>query len=142
MKLITFALTALFPLSVAAQDAPGSHFIENWDLNADGTVTLAEIKEKRGDVFYMFDADENGMLNADEYASFDEVRAADMEKQGDHASGKMGRVQEGMQMTFNDANDDGQVSEAEFLAKAVDWLVIIDRDETGDVTSADFGPRG
>ncbi len=142
MKFTTFALVALFSLSVAAQDAPGSHFIESWDLNADGTVTLAELEEKRGDVFYMFDADENGMLNADEYASFDEVRAADMENQGDHAQGKMGRVQEGMQMTFNDANGDGQVSEAEFVAKAADWLAIIDRDESGDVTSADFGPRG
>jgi len=142
MKFTTFALAALFPLSVAAQGAPGSHFIENWDLNADGTVTLAELEEKRGDVFYMFDADEDGMLNADEYASFDEVRAADMENQGDHAQGKMGRVQEGMQITFNDANDDGQVSEAEFLAKAVDWLAIIDRDGSGNVTSADFGPRG
>jgi len=142
MKITTFALAALIPLSVAAQGAPGSHFIESWDLNADGTVTLAELEEKRGDVFYMFDADENGMLDADEYASFDEVRAADMENQGDHAQGKMGRVQEGMQMTFNDANGDGQVSEAEFLAKAADWLTIIDRDESGDVTSADFGPRG
>lgn len=142
MKFTTFALVALFPLSVAAQGAPGSHFIENWDLNADGTVTLAELEEKRGDVLHMFDADGNGMLNADEYASFDELRAADMENQGDHAQGKMGRVQEGMQMTFNDANGDGQVSEAEFVAKAADWLTIIDRDESGDVRSADFGPRG
>lgn len=141
MKFTTFALAALFPLSVAAQGAPGSHFIENWDLDADGTVTLAELEEKRGDVFYMFDADENGMLNADEYASFDELRAADMENQVDHSQGKMGRVREGMQMSFNDANDDGQVSEAEFLAMAADWLTIIDRDESGDVTSADFGPR-
>jgi uncharacterized membrane protein YkoI len=142
MKFTTFALAALFPLAVAAEGAPGSHFIENWDLNADGTVTLAELEEKRGDVFYMVDADENGMLNADEYAAFDELRAADMENQGDHAQGKMGRVQEGMTMTFNDTNDDGQVSKAEFLAKAADWLTIIDRDESGDVTSADFGPRG
>lgn len=141
MKFTTFALAALFPLSVAAQSAPGSYFIENWDLDADGTVTLAELEEKRGDVFYMFDADENGMLNADEYASFDELRAADMENQVDHSQGKMGRVREGMQMSFNDANDDGQVSEAEFLAMAADWLTIIDRDESGDVTSADFGPR-
>lgn len=69
-------------------------------------------------------------------------RAADMANQGDHAQGKMGRVQEGMQMTFADANGDGQVSEAEFFAKAADWLTIIDRDGSGDVTSADFGPRG
>ncbi|MDA8586505.1 hypothetical protein N9L47_09595 [Rhodobacteraceae bacterium] len=44
-------------------------------------------------------------------------------------------------MTFNDANGDRQVSEAEFLAKAADWLTIIDRDDGGDITSVDFGPR-
>ena len=142
MKLATFTLALLLPLSAAAQGAPGSHFIENWDLNDDGTVTLAELTEKRGDVFYMFDMDENDILNADEYASFDEVRAADMENQGDHGQGKMGRVQEGMLLAFNDIDGDGQVTKAEFLAKVADWLTIIDRDGSGEVTSADFGPRG
>lgn len=142
MKFTTFALAALFPLSVAAQGAPGSHFIENWDLNADGTVTLAELEQKRGDVFYTFDSDENGFLDQEEYTYFDDARAADMEGQSAHTGGKMGRVQEGMVLTFNDTNGDGQVGKAEFLAKAADWLAIIDRDGSGDVTSADFGPRG
>lgn len=142
MKFTSFAIAALFPLAVAAQDAPGAHFIENWDLNADRTVTLAELTQKRGDVFYTFDADENGYLDRDEYSYFDEARAADMEGQDAHTKGKMGRVQEGMLLNFNDSDGDGQVSETEFLSKAVDWLTIIDRDGSGDVTSADFGPRG
>lgn len=142
MKYATFALIALFPLSAVAQGAPGTHFIENWDQDGDGTVTLAELTQKRGDVFYTFDSDDNGVLDATEYSDFDAARAADMEGQGGHGNGKMGRAQEGMILTFNDTDGDGQVSEAEFLAKAKEWLVLIDRDGSGDVTVADFGPRG
>ena len=142
MKLIALTLAALLPIAAAAQGAPGSHFIENWDLDGDGAVTIAELTQKRGDVFYTFDYDENGLLDAQEYVFFDEARANDMKNQGEQAQGKMGRVQEGMQMAFNDTDGDGKVSEEEFLAKAEDWLTLIDRDASGDVTSADFGPRG
>lgn len=142
MKLIALTLAALLPVAAAAQGAPGSHFIENWDLDGDGAVTIAELTQKRGDVFYTFDYDENGLLDAEEYVFFDEARANDMKNQGDQAQGKMGRVQEGMQMAFNDTDGDGKVSEEEFLAKATEWLRLIDRDASGDVTSADFGPRG
>ena len=69
-------------MAAAAEGAPGAHFIENWDRNNDGIVTLAELKEKRGDVFYTFDSDENGFLNAEEYGYFDDARQADMEGQG------------------------------------------------------------
>ena len=142
MKLIALTLAALLPMSAMAQGAPGSHFIENWDLDGDGAVTIAELTQKRGDVFYTFDYDENGLLDAQEYVFFDEARANDMKNQGEQAQGKMGRVQEGMQMAFNDTDGDGKVSEEEFLAKAAEWLRLIDRDASGDVTSADFGPRG
>jgi hypothetical protein len=142
MRFLTFTLATLLPIAAAAQGAPGSHFIENWDLDGDGAVTIAELTEKRGDVFYTFDYDENGLLDEEEYFYFDEARANDMKNQGDEAQGKMGRVQEGMQMAFNDADGDGMVSEEEFLAKAADWLTLIDRDASGDVTTADFGPRG
>ncbi|MEO9824166.1 MAG: EF-hand domain-containing protein [Paracoccaceae bacterium] len=141
MKIATLSVLILLPMTAAAQGGPGSHFIENWDQNNDGIVTLAELREKRGDVFYTFDSDENGFLNAEEYSYFDDARQADMEGQGEHAQGKMGRVQEGMIMAFNDTNSDGQVSEAEFLANAENWLALIDRNESGDVTSADFGPQ-
>jgi Ca2+-binding EF-hand superfamily protein len=141
MKLTVLAIAAFMPIAAAAQGAPGAHFLENWDLDADGTITLAELTERRGEVFYMFDSDENGVLDEAEYAMFDETRAADMANQGGHADGRMGRVQEGLALPFNDTDADGQVSEAEFMAKSADWLTIIDRDGSGDVTAADFGPR-
>lgn len=141
MKFTAIVLAALLPVAAAAQGAPGGHFIENWDQDGDGIVTLAELTQKRGDVFYTFDSDENGFLDAEEYGFFDNARAVDMESLGEQEKGKAGRVQAGMILTFNDTDADGQVSEAEFLAKAADWLTLIDRDGSGDVTPADFGPR-
>jgi uncharacterized protein (DUF2141 family) len=128
-------------MAAAAEGGPGAHFIESWDRNNDSIVTLAELRAKRGDVFYTFDSDENGFLNAEEYGYFDDARQADMEGQGEHAQGKLGRVQEGLVMAFNDSNGDGQVSEAEFFANAKNWLALIDCNESGDVTPADFGPQ-
>lgn len=138
--LLTTAL--LFPMATFAADGqPGSHFIENWDLDANGVVTLSELTEKRGDVFYTFDSDDDGILTAEEYSYFDNARKNDMENNAEHAGGKMGKVQEGMTLAFNDTDGDGAVSRDEFLSHATDWLALIDRDGSRDVTNADFGPR-
>ncbi len=127
-------------LASAAFAAPGDHFIENWDLDADGAVTLSEVETRRGDVFYTFDADENGVLDAEEYAMFDEARANDMQNEPGHGrSGTMGRAAEGMTLVFNDTDGDGAVTEAEFMAHSKAWLALIDRDGNGAITSADFG---
>ncbi|MCA0042577.1 hypothetical protein LA304_03635 [Celeribacter sp. ASW11-22] len=82
MKRFTFpaimsaALAAAFPMMSLAQGF-GEDFMMNWDLNEDGQVTQDEVQERRGDLFYMFDADEDGRLNDEEYATFDETRALD-----------------------------------------------------------------
>jgi predicted lipoprotein with Yx(FWY)xxD motif len=142
MKTILLTTALLLPMAAFAADGqPGSHFIENWDLDANGIVTLAELTEKRGDVFYTFDSDDDGVLTAEEYSYFDDARAVDLENNAEHAGGKTGKVQEGMTLVFNDTDGDGYVSRDEFLAHATDWLALIDRDESGDVTTADFGPR-
>lgn len=142
MKLTLLATAFLLPMAAFAGDGqPGSHFIENWDLDANGVVTLAELTEKRGDVFYAFDSDDDGILTAEEYRYFDDARKADMESNAEHAGGKMDKVQTGMTLAFNDTNGDGTVSREEFLSHAPDWLALIDRNGSGDVTAADFGPR-
>jgi hypothetical protein len=134
-------LTALLPFAAAAQNNPGEHFIESWDLNADGTVTLEEIAERREMVFTMFDNDENGVLDSAEYIFFDETRAADMENNaGGHGQGG-GRMQEGLTLSFNDSDADGLVSQEEFINNSSAWIALIDRDADGVITFSDFGPN-
>jgi uncharacterized protein (DUF2141 family) len=63
---------------VFAQDqTPGAHFIQNWDADGDGAVSVEEATTRRGDIFTAFDADEDGFLSDEEYALFDEARAND-----------------------------------------------------------------
>ena len=75
--LLLATLAMMTPLVVSAQNTPGSHFIENWDLDGNGSVSLKEITQRRGDVFGMFDQNRNGHLDAAEYVLFNETRAAD-----------------------------------------------------------------
>ena len=148
---LTAALLLAAPAAFAQQGTPGTHFIENWDMDADGVVSLEEVQERRGIVFDMFDDDQNGQLNAAEYAIFDETRAADMEQNaGGHGNGQGqgqgqggDRMNEGMTMAFNDTDGDGdgEVSKEEFLARASDWFMMMDRNGDGAVTTDDFGRR-
>lgn len=139
--LATIAIIA--PFAAFAEETSGSHFMLNWDLDESGAVTVAEITERREMVFNMFDQDENGRLNAEEYVAFDETRAADMENNagGGHGQGG-GRMQEGLTLGFNDTDGDGEVSKAEFLERSEAWVTMVDRDEDGSITAVDFGPRG
>lgn len=129
----------------AQQGTPGLHFIENWDIDGDGQVTLAEATERRGDVFVSFDADDNGSLSADEYVLFDEARTNDMQANAGAQGAPNKALQEavaGMSLSFNDADGDGAVSEAEFIDGTAAWITRMDRNADGVVTSADFTPRG
>ncbi|MGV6803160.1 MAG: EF-hand domain-containing protein [Ruegeria sp.] len=143
MKDLLALCIAISPFAAwaAEDDIPGAHFIENWDQDGDGSVTVDELREKRAQVFFTFDSDDNGLLDAPEYASFDEARQADMEGRSDHGKGQMARLQGGMTMTFNDTNSDGTVSRDEFLGQTDAWMARIDRDEDGVVTLTDFTAR-
>ncbi|MGJ8604483.1 MAG: EF-hand domain-containing protein [Marivita sp.] len=131
----------LFAATTAtAQNAtPGGHFVESWDLNGDGQVTLAEATERRADVFLSFDADENGMLTSEEHDLFDEARAMDMAENGEgHGTGKRNPAN-GMLREVTDANGDGNVTREEFLNAVPAWFAGMDRNGDNMVTTADFG---
>lgn len=142
--LICAAALAVFTTTAALANQhamPGAQFLITWDLDADGTATLAELEEMRGMIFGMFDADEDAILTAEEYTAFDEARASDMANHqgGQQSRGVMQRVADGLALAPNDADGDGVVTLAEFIAATPDWMAGIDRDGDGAITSADFG---
>ena len=140
---ITLTIAAIASLSFASlayAEQPGAHFVENWDLDENGVVSLADMTERRDDIFTTFDENDDGFITAQEYVAFDEARAADMENEkGGHLGGNGKRAQVGMTMAFNDVDGDGKVSRAEFVGQTAAWLAKMDRNGDGAVTTADFG---
>ncbi|MDF1618987.1 hypothetical protein [Pseudothioclava nitratireducens] len=174
------ALTAIATLvagSALAQTSftPGAQFMEQWDLDSDGRVTLAEAREQRENIFYMFDQDSDGRFSAEELAGVDEHKALEREagKGPGHNQPQMrgqgmgpGRGQGGMGpgqgqgrmtqqgpmgmpgfdmpaaegMRLFDANRDGTITQAEFVAGTDQWFAMRDRNGDGTLTPADFGP--
>lgn len=149
-SLITLPALALIALTAPAfasgsGGTPGAHFIENFDEDGDGIVTLEEVRTKRGDILYMFDANDDGILTSEEYDMFDETRAADHEnEEGGQGKGGQGKGDKGEGMTreVTDLNGDGQVTLEEFQAATDAWFAGKDRNGDGIITTADFGPRG
>jgi hypothetical protein len=139
----TTALTALIATSAFASGGgnPGAGFLDEWDMNSDGQVTVEEVASRRSDIFVSFDADDNGILDAEEYAFFDEARATshDGEEKGGHGGERKAAV--GMTLPFNDINADGSVSMEEFIGQSAAWLALVDRNGDGVVTKNDFGPN-
>lgn len=144
MKTAFFSLPVIILIAgtslAAAQGVPGKHFLENWDLDEDGEVTLAELTERRDAVFASFDANEDGALTSEEYELFDEARASHHEGDGSgQGAGKGGG--EMMDMSMNDANGDGEVTHSEFMAQAEVMLAALDKNEDGVVKADDFMKR-
>lgn len=122
---------------------PGAGFLEEWDLTGDGEVTAEDVASRRSDIFVSFDADDNGILDAEEYIFFDEARETSHEGedkgQGGHGGDRKAAV--GMTLEFNDVDGDGAVSLEEFVGQSAAWLALVDRNGDGVVMANDFGPN-
>jgi len=121
----------------AGGGVPGQNFINSWDENEDGKVTFAEILEKRGNIFLSFDSDDNGILDADEYAYFDEARANDIADKGTNPANK--KAGSPMTLEANDIDGNGEVSRKEFLENAKSFFDQKDTNGDGIITTDDFG---
>lgn len=139
MKLHLIAATlALTATTALAQTTPGDQFLQNWDLNQDGTATLEELLEMRGNVFVTFDANEDGYLDTEEYVMFDEARANDVANYEAEQRVQMQKVADGMSLPVADLDSDGRVSLAEFRTGAETWFTSLDKNGDGGITLDDF----
>jgi len=121
-----------------AQTTPGDQFMQSWDLDGNGTATLEELREMRGNVFAAFDADQNDILDAEEYVYFDEARANDVAGYEAEQRDQMQAVADGMSLTASDTDGDGVVGREEFLAGTDGWFADLDKNGDGGITLADF----
>ncbi|SNZ07027.1 EF-hand domain-containing protein [Cohaesibacter gelatinilyticus] len=113
-------------------------FMAGWDSNEDGIVSLLEAKERRADLFAALDGDDNQLIDDAEFKDFLEGQEDQAAEEG--AGHKRAMV--GMSLDFNDLNQDGTVTEQEFVDQTEPWLARMDRNNDGDVTLADFGRGG
>ncbi len=140
--IIVSALLTTSPTSILAAGSgsgiPGQNFINSWDRNEDGIVTIEEIKEKRNEIFNAFDSNEDDYLDAEEYVYFDEARANDMASKGVTASNNPKKGANLMTLKANDINGDGRVSREEFIKNATSFFTAKDTNGDGVISNEDF----
>ncbi len=132
------AVLILAATAALAQTTPGDQFMQSWDLNQDGIATLDELREMRANVFFSFDTNEDGRLDAEEYVYFDEARANDVANYEAEQRDQMQAVADGMSLTASDTDGDGVVGREEFLAGTDGWFADLDKNGDGVITLDDF----
>lgn len=130
--------------ALAQQGIPGAYFIEQWDGNGDMSVTPEEARAKRADVFVMFDQNEDGVFQPEEWAMIADHLAAETAAQGQGLGQGMGQgpgrhVRAAMAAPFNDLDGDGQVTAEEFTTATDKLFALLDRDGDGLLTVDDLG---
>jgi Ca2+-binding EF-hand superfamily protein len=117
-----------------AQDGSrdGGHRLFQSDSNSDGVLTRAELDAGRDAMFARLDGDNNGALTREELH-------AERGERG-HRGGR-GHHGGGMHMlTSADANNDGNITRDEFLARPIEHFDRLDANDDG-VISADERPQ-
>lgn len=137
IRMATAALL-LSATAALAQTSPGNQFMDNWDLDGNGTATVEELREMRASVFLTFDSNEDGALNAEEYVMFDEARQNDVNNYQGAQRAQMQKVADRMSLAASDLDKDGKVAREEFLAGADTWFAELDKNADGGITLDDF----
>ena len=140
-RFTTLTAALLLATTAMAQTTPGEQFMQSWDLDGNGTATLKELRQMRGNVFLTFDANEDGFLDADEYVLFDEARANDVANYEADERDQMQAVADGMSLSTSDTDGDGRVGREEFLAGAGEWFTQLDKNGDGGITLEDFAEQ-
>lgn len=146
MRKMLFAAAGFAVLTGAAgfafaQNAPperhGPHGIFQSDTNSDGVLTRQEFDAGRAADFARLDADRNGQLTREE------MRAGRGER-GEHRRGRHGGHRgEGMHHLANaDANNDGNITREEFLARPNEMFQRLDANNDGVISTAERPQRG
>ncbi|GAA6180178.1 MULTISPECIES: EF-hand domain-containing protein [unclassified Shimia] len=125
-------LPALLTLSTLAAPAFAT---QDWDLDADGTITWSEVEDMRKRTFETFDTDQNGVLDSAEYTAFDAARSEAAEKNPTSLSL---RAVSGLARENTDLNLDGQVTRAELETALRTWFDRIDTDGDGVITKGEY----
>ncbi|MGX9351815.1 EF-hand domain-containing protein [Shimia sp. W99] len=126
---------AAIAMTASLAMAADTSFLEDWDLDADGGVTWAELEQLRRNIFDTFDADGDGALNSAEYTEFDHARAAAAEASG-HPIAK--RAVHGLAREGFDKNLDGMVTREEFETALREWFEKHDGNKNGILEKGDF----
>jgi Ca2+-binding EF-hand superfamily protein len=140
MKHLTVStLCALFfAVPGHAQEKVEERFMSNWDLNGNGSITQAEVKQMRENIFLAFDSNSDGAIDNEEYDMFDAARANDMSEVRKSDKRRMKSIVGGLARTTTDVDGDGKVTRSEFMETAQPWFEKLDRNGDGAVTVADF----
>jgi len=118
----------------------GLRMLEAADLNGDNTVTRAEIEQLQAEMFAYRDRNGDGFLDQADASPMrmrmvslrEERHAADDNARDDRAERRQGRRGERLQQM--DANQDGRISQDEFLAGSGRLFERLDANADGAVT--------
>lgn len=129
------ALTVALSAVLSPVQADDSNFLVDWDLDADGTVTWAELQSLRRQIFETFDKDGDGALDSAEYTEFDKARAAAAAQTG---SPLARRAVHGFARDRFDKNLDGKVTREEFEQALREWFTANDGNKNGSLEPGDY----